>query len=53
MDDIIEVKELSYAGAELDCHKIGILLRNPNRNTKPECGMRLGQIKKLRQQRKQ
>ena len=49
--DIIELNELIYAGARLVCKRIGILLRNLKRNTKPGWEIRLeGQIKKLRPQ---
>ena len=49
-DNITKLNELIYAGAKLISNKIGILLRNPNRNTKPGLEMRLeGQMKKLKQ----
>ena len=35
-DNISELNELIYTGAKLVCHKMGIPLRNPNRNTKHE-----------------
>ena len=47
-DNITELSELIYTGVKLVCNKIGILLRNPNRNTNPGWKINLeGQIKKL------
>ena len=43
-----ELIELIYAVAKLIYNKIGVLLRNPRRNTKPERKIWLvGQVKKL------
>ena len=51
--NIIELDELIYAGEILFCDKIGVPLKNPNRNTKSGREIRFeGQIKKLRQQGK-
>ena len=52
MDRITELNELICAGPKVICDKIGIPLRNPNSNTKPGWEIRLGQIRKLRQQAK-
>ena len=38
MDNITEVRKLIYAGVKLACDKIGVLLSNLNRNTKPGMG---------------
>ena len=49
-DNIAELNKLIYAGVKLVCDRIRVLLRKPNRNTKPGWEIRLeGQVKKLQQ----
>ena len=50
-DNITELNELIFAGTKVESNKIGLHLRNLNRNTKPGWEMNLeGEIKYLWQQ---
>ena len=44
-DNVNELNELIHAETKQACYKIGLPLRNPNRNTKPALEIRI--VKKL------
>ena len=48
MNNVMELNKQIYAGVKLVCEKIGVLLKNTNKNSKPGWEIRLEiQIRKL------